>query len=79
MVYVNFIFVSIVWGASFILMKKADVVFGPFSIAAGRVIGGTFCVALVWYIYHRRRLWPILRRNILPLIVIGPGRVILIG
>ncbi len=71
MTYFYFIFTCIVWGASFILMKKADVVFGPVSIAAGRVIGGTFCVAFVWYIYHRRRLWPILRRNILPLLVIA--------
>ncbi|MEM7627445.1 MAG: DMT family transporter [Planctomycetota bacterium] len=47
MVYVWFVLVCLIWGGSFILMKKAAVVFGPLSIGTGRVLGGALVLGLV--------------------------------
>lgn len=48
MPYVRFLFISLVWGSSFILMKKGGVCFSPTAIGAWRVIGGAALLALVW-------------------------------
>ena len=49
MAYVWFAFISLVWGGSFILMKKGAVWFSPTAVGAWRVIGGAAILALVWW------------------------------
>ncbi len=58
MAHAAFIFICLVWGSSFILMKKAADVFGPLSIGAGRVVGGALLLWGVWALVGRgkRRL-----------------------
>src|SRR5262245_66024491 len=63
MPYVSFLFICLVWGASFILMKKGAVWFSPAAIGAWRVIGGAAILGLVcWW---TRLPWG-LRRGDLP-------------
>ena len=38
MQYLMFIFISAIWGSSFILMKKAGLNYPPFSLCAGRIL-----------------------------------------
>ncbi|MEM1028682.1 MAG: DMT family transporter, partial [Planctomycetota bacterium] len=47
MVYAWFVLVCLIWGSSFILMKKASVVFGPLTIGAGRVLGGAIVLGVM--------------------------------
>ncbi|MEM9915706.1 MAG: DMT family transporter [Planctomycetota bacterium] len=47
MVYAWFVLVCLIWGSSFILMKKAAVVFGPLTIGAGRVLGGAIVLGVM--------------------------------
>ena len=47
MPYLSFAFVCVVWGSSFILMKKAAIWFSPASIGAWRLIAGAAVLALV--------------------------------
>lgn len=49
MPYVWFVFVSLVWGASFMLMKKGAVWFPPTAVGAWRLIGGAAVLAIVWW------------------------------
>lgn len=47
MPYVRFLMLCLIWGSSFLLMKRAGVGFSPWAIAAGRVATGflvLFCV-----------------------------------
>lgn len=66
MPYVWFILICLIWGSSFILMKRAMECLSPFSIGAGRAIGGAMVLAMVYLIYRhrptiaRRDLWPLL-------------------
>ena len=55
MVYLWFVLVCLVWGSSFILMKKAAVVFGPLTIGSGRVMGGAVVLGLLvtWAAWRR--------------------------
>lgn len=55
MPYVWFIFISLVWGGSFILMKRGTAWLSPVEVAAWRVIGGGALLALVWLSRHRCR------------------------
>jgi drug/metabolite transporter (DMT)-like permease len=48
--------ICLVWGSSFILMKKAALGLGPFSIAWGRVAGGVAAMAC-WWIWRQQPLW----------------------
>ncbi len=48
MPYVLFLIVCTIWGASFILMKKAGLALGPVSIGAWRVISGAIVLAILW-------------------------------
>jgi drug/metabolite transporter (DMT)-like permease len=48
MPYIWFAFVSLVWGSSFILMKRGALWLSPVEIAAWRVIGGAVLLAIVW-------------------------------
>ncbi|QQE13641.1 DMT family transporter [Planctomycetota bacterium] len=45
--YFMFLFVCVVWGTSFILMKYASVVFEPLTVGGGRVMGGAIFLALM--------------------------------
>lgn len=49
MPYVWFVFVSLVWGGSFMLMKKGAVAFSPTAVGAWRLIGGAAVLAIVWW------------------------------
>ncbi|MGE5193892.1 MAG: DMT family transporter [Deltaproteobacteria bacterium] len=62
MAYLSFLFICLVWGASFILMKKAGVWFSPAAIGAWRVIGGAAILGLVCW--RSRIPWAIRRRDL---------------
>jgi drug/metabolite transporter (DMT)-like permease len=49
MPYVWFVFISLVWGGSFVLMKKGTVCFSPTAVGTWRVIGGAAVLAIVWW------------------------------
>ena len=50
MAYVWFAFICLMWGSSFILMKKAALAFSPVEIAAWRVIGGAVMLGILcWW------------------------------
>jgi drug/metabolite transporter (DMT)-like permease len=42
-----FLFTSLTWGASFILMKKANLAFGPITVGCLRVAGGALALAAI--------------------------------
>jgi drug/metabolite transporter (DMT)-like permease len=46
--HVMFIAVCLIWGSNFILMKWAYAAFGPFGVAAGRVLGGAAVLWVFW-------------------------------
>ena len=45
MPYVLFLLICVIWSGSFLLMKKAALVFSPISIGAWRVTGGVAVLA----------------------------------
>ncbi len=53
MAYVQFLAICLIWGGSFLLMKKAYLAFGPVTIAAWRVLGGAAILALIWLVVRR--------------------------
>lgn len=55
MPYVWFVFISLVWGSSFILMKRGSVWLSPVEVAAWRVIGGAALLAILGWRTPRRR------------------------
>ncbi len=68
MAYILFLFVSLVWGASFILMKKADVCYGALSIGGWRSFAGAAVLLAAWVI--RDRKWHFKRKHALPFLVL---------
>ena len=57
MPYVVFVVICFVWGASFLLMKKAVLAFTPVGVGAWRVVGGALALALIaWWQSRRPRL-----------------------
>ena len=48
MPYLSFLFICLVWGASFILMDRASHALGPVSIAVCRLLGGALVLAIYW-------------------------------
>lgn len=54
MPYLSFLYICLVWGASFILMDRAAHVFGPVSIAMCRMLGGAAVLALFWLLNGKR-------------------------
>jgi drug/metabolite transporter (DMT)-like permease len=48
MPYLIFLVICAIWGASFILMKKAALSFGPVGIGALRVLGGAIVAGMLW-------------------------------
>ena len=63
MPYVLFLLICAIWSGSFLMMKKAALVFSPISIGAWRVTGGVAVLAMLWLIqrqpvgWRRRDLW----------------------
>jgi drug/metabolite transporter (DMT)-like permease len=64
-----FVLLCLIWGSSFILMKKATDAFGPVGVGAYRVIAGGLTLALLWALFGRR--WPLDRKHTLPLILLA--------
>ena len=65
MPYVWFVFVSLVWGGSFMLMKKGAVWFPPTAVGAWRLIGGAAVLAILWWRSSARG--SLRRRDLAPL------------
>lgn len=51
--YLLFIALCLIWGSSFILMKKAAISFGPLTIAGLRCVIGALLLAGVWGFWRR--------------------------
>ncbi len=66
MQYVWFSVICLIWGSSFILMKRAMECLSPIGVGAGRAVGGTLVLTLIFLVLKQRRtiqrvdLWPIL-------------------
>ena len=52
MPYALFVLICVIWGGSFLLMKKAALVFSPISVGAWRVAGGAAVLAILWLIHR---------------------------
>jgi len=63
--YLIFVFVSLIWGAGFYMMKISGMAFGPLTIAAGSTFGGSVVLWIFWA--FARQKWRIRRRHLLPL------------
>ena len=60
-------FLSLVWGSSFILIKKALIAFSPYQVGAGRIVIA-FLAFLPLFIYHYKKVnW----KKIKPLLIVG--------
>lgn len=68
MPYLWFALICTVWGGSFILMKKAALVFSPFAVGLGRAVGGAATLALLWWWQSRRR--SLTARDLAPLALV---------
>ncbi len=55
MPYVRFILLCLIWGSSFLLMKRAGAGLSPWAIAAGRVLTGMAVLLVVWGVRNRKR------------------------
>lgn len=71
MPYVWFALICVVWGSSFILMKKALLCFSPFAIGWGRTLGGAAVLALLWWWRSRSRT--LTRRDLWPMALVVAG------
>ena len=66
MPYFWFGLICLIWGSSFILMKRAMECLSPIGVGAGRAIGGTIVLAILFVLMKQRRtvqrrdLWPLL-------------------
>jgi drug/metabolite transporter (DMT)-like permease len=63
--FAAFAFICLVWGSTFIATERASHALGPVGIGIWRLLGGTFVLAILWAIHHRRfrvsrRDWPAL-------------------
>ncbi|MGK0288871.1 MAG: drug/metabolite transporter (DMT)-like permease [bacterium] len=68
----NYIFFSVIcflWGSSFILMKKASLVFGAISISNLRVVGGA--VALLLIMLFAKQAWQLGKKHLRIVLLIG--------
>ena len=57
MPYILFLLVCFIWGASFILMKKATLAFGPITTGGWRAATAAVTLAVLWFAVERS--WPI--------------------
>lgn len=63
MPYIWFTVICLIWGSSFILMKRAMEYLSPVSVGAGRAFGGALILALIFLVLKHRPT--IARRDIL--------------
>jgi drug/metabolite transporter (DMT)-like permease len=68
MPYAMFLFICLVWSASFMLMKKAALAFSPMEIGLWRVAGGAGTLVLFWA--WQSRAWTLRRRDGWPLLLV---------
>ena len=57
MPYVLFLLICVIWGGSFLMMKKAALVFSPISVGAWRVAGGAAVLLILWLIQRQPIGW----------------------
>jgi drug/metabolite transporter (DMT)-like permease len=62
MPYVWFLFISLVWGSSFILMKKGVLWFSPSAVGAIRLVTGAAVLAIFCWKY--RKTWTVRRQDL---------------
>ncbi|NKF15396.1 EamA family transporter, partial [Rhizobium phaseoli] len=58
----------LIWGSSFILMKRALGCLSPIGVGAGRAIGGMLVLALIFWLLRQPRT--VLRRDFWPLTLV---------
>jgi drug/metabolite transporter (DMT)-like permease len=68
MPYVWFTLICLIWGSSFILMKRAMECLSPIGVGAGRALGGTLVLAVLVVLLKQRRT--VQRRDIWPLVAV---------
>ncbi len=68
MPYFWFVVICLIWGSSFMLMKRAMECLSPIGVGAGRAIGGTLVLAILFVILKQRRT--VLRRDLVPLLAV---------
>jgi drug/metabolite transporter (DMT)-like permease len=68
---VLFVLICLIWGSSFILMKKAGLAFGPLGVGAWRVLAGGLTLAVLWWMVGKR--WPMDRGHVVPLLLLAAG------
>src|SRR5512140_942273 len=69
MAHLVFILLALIWGSSFILMKKGRLAFDPVSIGAWRVIAGAAVLAALWAI--QREAWPLRKSDLPPMLLVA--------
>lgn len=69
MAYVIFLGLCVIWGTSFILMKKALLLLGPMSVAGWRLLGGGLVLGVMWLLARRR--WSLRRRHLDGLVLLS--------
>jgi len=57
MPYLLFLLICVIWGGSFLMMKKASLVFSPISVGAWRVAGGAAVLLILWLIRRQPVGW----------------------
>lgn len=63
--HVLFMLICVIWGSSFVLMKKAHAIFGPLTIGVWRVAGGAAALYVLWHVLGKRKRdsarepWPV--------------------
>ena len=68
MPYFWFSVICLIWGSSFVLMKRAIVCLSPIGVGAGRAIGGALVLGLIFLVLKQRST--ITRRDIIPLLLV---------
>ena len=69
MPYFWFSLICLIWGSSFILMKRAMACLSPLGVGAGRAIGGALVLALIFRILKHRRT--IRRSDLIPIAMVA--------
>jgi drug/metabolite transporter (DMT)-like permease len=65
MPYARFLLLCLIWGSSFLLMKRAGAGLSPWAVGAGRVFCGLMVLMVVSAVQTRKRSWS-LRKSHLP-------------
>jgi drug/metabolite transporter (DMT)-like permease len=68
MPYFWFSVICLIWGSSFVLMKRAMACLSPIGVGAGRAIGGALVLAVIFLILKQRIT--IRRRDLVPLLLV---------